>query len=55
VTASSLKGLFEFASIAESLTPHLTLIHGGEQAFESQGASVRGWSMIADAIGPTTH
>jgi predicted AAA+ superfamily ATPase len=55
VTPGSLKGLLEFARIAESLTPHLTLIHGGEQAFESQGASVRGWSMIADAMGPTAH
>ena len=50
VTASSLKGLLDFARIAESLTPRLTLVHGGEQAFDSQGVSVRGWSMVADAI-----
>lgn len=50
VTPGTLKGLLEFARIADSISPRLTLVHGGEQAFESQGASVRGWSTVADAI-----
>lgn len=50
VTPSSLKGLLDFARIADSISPRLTLVHGGDQAFESQGAEVRGWLTVADAI-----
>lgn len=51
VTASSLKGLLDFARIAGPASPRLTLVHGGEQTFESQGATVRGWTAVADALG----
>ncbi|MEZ4650197.1 MAG: DUF4143 domain-containing protein, partial [Candidatus Eisenbacteria bacterium] len=50
VTPSSLKGLLDFARIAGSISPRLTLVHGGDQTFTSQGADVRGWSTVADAI-----
>jgi hypothetical protein len=51
VTPSSLKGLLDFARIAGPVSPRLTLVHGGEQTFESQGAMVQGWTAIADALG----
>lgn len=50
VTPSSLKGLLDFARIAAAESPHLTLVHGGEQGFESHGAVVRGWSTAAAAV-----
>lgn len=51
VTPSSLKSLLDFARIAGPASPRLTLVHGGEQTFESHGAMVQAWTAIADVIG----